>query len=136
MPPDTPTQAVRHEKGTTNYVVGQDEGKVELYIDRGAKEGRIVAGGNVHDGDGFFRRELFAPVNQRAQVLAFDVRQGAATRVEKMVTFYTSRDPAISDTLVKASSRRPASIFERSSRSLIIFCRWPALSEITSAASN
>ncbi len=36
------------------------------------------------------------------QVLTFDVRQGAATRIEKMVTFYTSRDPATSDTLVRA----------------------------------
>jgi trehalose/maltose hydrolase-like predicted phosphorylase len=38
------------------------------------------------------------------QVLAFDVKQGTATRVEKMVTFYTSRDPAVSDTLVKAAT--------------------------------
>jgi trehalose/maltose hydrolase-like predicted phosphorylase len=38
------------------------------------------------------------------QVLAFDVHQGSATRVEKMVTFYTSRDPAISDTLVRAAT--------------------------------
>jgi trehalose/maltose hydrolase-like predicted phosphorylase len=37
------------------------------------------------------------------QVLAFDVRQGAATRIEKMVAFYTSRDPAVSDTLVRAA---------------------------------
>src|SRR6202035_2928134 len=37
------------------------------------------------------------------QVLAFDVRQGEATRVEKLITFYTSRDPAGSDTLVKAA---------------------------------
>jgi len=37
------------------------------------------------------------------QVLAFDVRQGEATRVEKMVAFYTSRDPAVSDTLVRAA---------------------------------
>jgi len=37
------------------------------------------------------------------QVLAFDVRQGEATRVEKLITFYTSRDPAVSDTLVKAA---------------------------------
>jgi trehalose/maltose hydrolase-like predicted phosphorylase len=35
-------------------------------------------------------------------VLAFDLRQGAAVRVEKMVAFYTSRDPATSDTLTKA----------------------------------
>jgi len=38
------------------------------------------------------------------QVLAFDVQQGAATQVEKMVTFYTSRDPAVSDTLVRAAT--------------------------------
>ena len=38
------------------------------------------------------------------QVLAFDVRQGVAVRVEKMVTFFTSRDPAISDTLAKAGT--------------------------------
>jgi trehalose/maltose hydrolase-like predicted phosphorylase len=37
------------------------------------------------------------------QVAAFDVRQGEATRVEKMVAFYTSRDPAVSDTLVRAA---------------------------------
>ena len=37
------------------------------------------------------------------QVLAFDVRQGEATRVEKMVAFYTSRDPAVSDTLLRAA---------------------------------
>jgi trehalose/maltose hydrolase-like predicted phosphorylase len=38
------------------------------------------------------------------QVLAFDVRQGSTTRVEKMVTFFTSRDPAVSDTLMKAAT--------------------------------
>ena len=37
------------------------------------------------------------------QVLAFDAQQGTATRVEKMVAFYTSRDPAVSDTLVRAA---------------------------------
>ena len=37
------------------------------------------------------------------QVLAFDVRQGEATRVEKLVAFYTSRDPAVSDTLARAA---------------------------------
>jgi len=37
------------------------------------------------------------------QVLAFDVRQGEPTRIEKMVAFYTSRDPAVSDTLVRAA---------------------------------
>ena len=37
------------------------------------------------------------------QVLAFDVRQGESTRVEKLIAFYTSRDPAVSDTLVRAA---------------------------------
>src|ERR1700723_1410740 len=37
------------------------------------------------------------------QVLAFEVRRGEATRVEKMIAFYTSRDPAVSDTLVRAA---------------------------------
>jgi trehalose/maltose hydrolase-like predicted phosphorylase len=37
------------------------------------------------------------------QVLAFDVDQGVAIRVEKMVSFFTSRDPAVSDTLVRAA---------------------------------
>jgi trehalose/maltose hydrolase-like predicted phosphorylase len=38
------------------------------------------------------------------QVLAFDVRQGAPARVEKMLTFSTSRDAATSDTLAKAGT--------------------------------
>jgi trehalose/maltose hydrolase-like predicted phosphorylase len=50
------------------------------------------------------RRTLYQMEDYIQQVLAFDVRQGDVTRVEKMVTFYTSRDPAISDTLVKAAT--------------------------------
>jgi trehalose/maltose hydrolase-like predicted phosphorylase len=50
------------------------------------------------------KRTLHQMEDYIQQVLAFDVREGAATRVEKMVTFYTSRDPAISDTLVKAAT--------------------------------
>jgi trehalose/maltose hydrolase-like predicted phosphorylase len=42
------------------------------------------------------------------QVLAFEVHQGSPVRVQKMVAFFTSRDPATSDTLVRAgtSARR------------------------------
>jgi trehalose/maltose hydrolase-like predicted phosphorylase len=36
------------------------------------------------------------------QVLAFELKQGSPVRVEKMVAFLTSRDPATSDTLAKA----------------------------------
>ena len=38
------------------------------------------------------------------QVLAFDVQQGTPARVEKMLTFSTSRDTATSDTLAKAGN--------------------------------
>jgi len=48
-------------------------------------------------------RTLYQVEDYIQQVLAFDVRQGAATRVEKMVAFYSSRDPAVSDTLVRAA---------------------------------
>jgi trehalose/maltose hydrolase-like predicted phosphorylase len=49
-------------------------------------------------------RALYQMEDYVQQVLAFDVRQGAATQVEKMVAFYTSRDPAVSDTLVRAAT--------------------------------
>ena len=49
-------------------------------------------------------RTLYQTEDYIQQVLAFDVQQGAATRVEKMVSFYTSRDPAVSDTLVRAAT--------------------------------
>jgi trehalose/maltose hydrolase-like predicted phosphorylase len=49
-------------------------------------------------------RALYQMEDYVQQVLAFDVRQGVATRVEKMVAFYTSRDPAVSDTLVRAAT--------------------------------
>ena len=50
------------------------------------------------------RRTLYQMEDYIQQVLAFDVHQGAAIRVEKMVSFYTSRDPAVSDTLVRAAT--------------------------------
>jgi len=49
-------------------------------------------------------RRLYQVEDYIQQLLAFDVRQGVATRVEKLVTFFTSRDPAVSDTLVKAAT--------------------------------
>jgi trehalose/maltose hydrolase-like predicted phosphorylase len=63
-------------------------------------------------------REVFRTEDYIQQVLAFDVQQGVPTRVEKIVTLYTSLDPAVSDTLLKASTsaaRHPdfAASFER-----------------------
>src|SRR5690242_9420109 len=49
-------------------------------------------------------RRLYQMEDYIQQVLAFDVRQGEETRVEKLATFFTSRDPAVSDTLVKAAT--------------------------------
>jgi trehalose/maltose hydrolase-like predicted phosphorylase len=48
-------------------------------------------------------RRLYQVEDYIQQVLAFEVQQGTAMRVEKMVAFYTSRDPAVSDTLVMAA---------------------------------
>jgi trehalose/maltose hydrolase-like predicted phosphorylase len=48
-------------------------------------------------------RTLYQMEDYIQQVLTFDVRRGEATRIEKMVAFYTSRDPAVSDTLVRAA---------------------------------
>ena len=49
-------------------------------------------------------RVLYQMEDYIQQVLAFEVHQGEATRVEKLVAFFTSRDPAVSDTLVKAAT--------------------------------
>jgi trehalose/maltose hydrolase-like predicted phosphorylase len=54
------------------------------------------------------------------QVLAFSLRQGEPARVEKLVACYTSRDPAVSDTLPRAARSAArhdgfASSFERHS---------------------
>jgi trehalose/maltose hydrolase-like predicted phosphorylase len=59
-----------------------------------------------------FRDDQPVPVERRLtqmedyiqQLVAFDVPQGVPTRVEKLVTFFTSRDPAVSDTLVRAAT--------------------------------
>jgi trehalose/maltose hydrolase-like predicted phosphorylase len=49
------------------------------------------------------RRTLHQMEDYIQQGAAFDVREGVPTRVEKMVAFYTSRDPAVSDTLLRAA---------------------------------
>jgi trehalose/maltose hydrolase-like predicted phosphorylase len=48
-------------------------------------------------------RTLYQMEDYIQQVLAFDVRQGEVAQVEKSVAFYTSRDPAVSDTLMRAA---------------------------------
>jgi trehalose/maltose hydrolase-like predicted phosphorylase len=69
-----------------------------LYISQATRT-RVFRGGQELP----VRRTLYQMEDYIQQVLAFDVHQGAATRVEKMVSFYTSRDPAVSDTLVRAA---------------------------------
>ena len=68
-----------------------------LYISDAART-RVFAG----DEQLPVERRLYQMEDYVQQVLGFGVHEGAATRVEKMVTFYTSRDPAVSDTLVRA----------------------------------
>jgi trehalose/maltose hydrolase-like predicted phosphorylase len=50
------------------------------------------------------QRSLYQTEDYIQQVLAFEVRQGAPVRVEKMVVFSTSRDPATSDSLTRAGT--------------------------------
>src|SRR5690242_13749573 len=70
-----------------------------LYVSQAART-RVFAGDQPIP----VERRLYQMEDYIQQVLALDVRQATATRVEKMVTFYTSRDPAVSDTLVKAAT--------------------------------
>jgi trehalose/maltose hydrolase-like predicted phosphorylase len=70
-----------------------------LYVSYAART-RVFRG----DGSVQVERRLYQMEDYIQQVLGFDVRQGEATRVEKLVTFFTSRDPAVSDTLVKAAT--------------------------------
>jgi trehalose/maltose hydrolase-like predicted phosphorylase len=74
-----------------------------LYVSEAART-RVFDGAGAVDAE----RSLHQMEDYIQQVLAFDVRQGMPVRVEKMVAYYTSRDPATSDTLVKAgtSARR------------------------------
>jgi trehalose/maltose hydrolase-like predicted phosphorylase len=69
-----------------------------LYISQATRT-RVFRGGEPLPAT----RTLYQMEDYIQQVLAFDVRQGEATRVEKLIAFYTSRDPAVSDTLVRAA---------------------------------
>ena len=70
-----------------------------LYIGQAARTRVFRAGQPV-----LVVRRLTQMEDYIQQLVAFDVPQGVATRVEKLVTFFTSRDPAVSDTLVKAAT--------------------------------
>ena len=70
-----------------------------LYISQAART-RLFAGAQPLP----VNRTLYQMEDYIQHVLAFDVQQGTPTRVEKVVTFFTSRDPAVSDTLVKAAT--------------------------------
>jgi trehalose/maltose hydrolase-like predicted phosphorylase len=68
-----------------------------VYVSEAART-RVFAAGVQLDAD----RSLDQMDDYVQQVLTFDVHRGSAVRVEKLVAFFTSRDPATSDTLVKA----------------------------------
>jgi len=71
-----------------------------LYISQAART-RVFGG---QSGPLAVDRTLYQMEDYVQQVLAFDVRQGVTVRVEKMVAFFTSRDPATSDTLAKTGT--------------------------------
>jgi trehalose/maltose hydrolase-like predicted phosphorylase len=68
-----------------------------IYIAEAART-RVFQDGKKAD----VSRELYQTGDYIQQVLAFDVREGADTKVEKMVAFYTSLDRAISEPLGSA----------------------------------
>jgi trehalose/maltose hydrolase-like predicted phosphorylase len=70
-----------------------------LYVSQAART-RVFDGGRPLT----VERSLHQMEDYIQQVLAFDVRQGSPARVEKMVTFFTSRDAATSDTLARAGT--------------------------------
>jgi trehalose/maltose hydrolase-like predicted phosphorylase len=85
----------------------------DLYVSQAART-RVLAG----DQPLTVPRSLYQMEDYVQQVLELDVRRGVPLRVEKMVTFYTSRDRAVSDTLARAgtaASRSPGfgEAFER-----------------------
>jgi trehalose/maltose hydrolase-like predicted phosphorylase len=69
----------------------------DLYISEAART-RVFQDGNLVAA----QRTLYQMEDYVHHVLALDLRQGVPATVDKMLTFYTSRDRAISDTLVKA----------------------------------
>ncbi len=69
-----------------------------LYISQATRT-RVFRGGEPLPAS----RTLYQMEDYIQQGLAFDVHQGGTTGVEKIIAFYTSRDPAVSDTLVRAA---------------------------------
>ena len=70
-----------------------------LYISQAART-RVFRGTNPVT----VERSLYQTEDYIQQVLAFEVREGVAVRVEKLVVFSISRDPATSDSLAKAGT--------------------------------
>jgi trehalose/maltose hydrolase-like predicted phosphorylase len=70
-----------------------------LYVSQGART-RVFDGSEPRS----VARSLYQTEDYVHQVLAFDVRQGSSVRLEKMVTLFTSRDPATSDSLARAGT--------------------------------
>ena len=68
-----------------------------LYVAQAART-RVFRGSEQHD----VERSLYQMDDYIQQVLRFDVEQGASLRVEKLVSFYSSRDRAINEPLGNA----------------------------------
>ena len=79
--------------GTEVIALKAETRQSNLYVSHAARTRVFHADQSVQ-----IERRLYQMEDYIQQVLAFDVRQGEATRVEKLVTFFTSRDQAVSDT--------------------------------------
>lgn len=71
----------------------------DIYIAQAART-RVFSGSNIEPID--VERDLYQMEDYIQQVLAFDVTEGNAVRVEKIVSMFTSRDDAITEPLASA----------------------------------
>jgi trehalose/maltose hydrolase-like predicted phosphorylase len=69
-----------------------------IYVAEAARTRVFAAGGTLRD----VKRTLYQMEDYIQQVVGFDVREGEPVRVEKVVSFYTSRDRAINEPLTNA----------------------------------
>ncbi|MCK0093425.1 glycoside hydrolase family 65 protein [Rhodococcus sp. F64268] len=71
----------------------------DIYIAQAART-RVFSGNNTEPID--VERDLYQMEDYIQQVLAFEVAEGSAVRVEKIVSMFTSRDDAITEPLASA----------------------------------
>jgi trehalose/maltose hydrolase-like predicted phosphorylase len=89
--------------GTETIALRVQTRQSDIYVAEAART-RVFRGEGYDDGPVEVDRSLYQMEDYIQQVLCFDVEEGRPTRVEKMVSLFTSRDNAITEALA-ASGR-------------------------------